>query len=130
MKPFHLLPLGEIRLRPPSSFASIYDMMNIYGSLKDDPAKMARLICACIGMCWDGDNQGPRPPVYPVAEAEPVAYGGRVMDWLAERGVSIFPLYGRGLEILTEMHGELPTVQEVEQEKDFSEARAQSTARS
>lgn len=130
MKPIDLPPLGEITLKPPSSFAAIYDTMNVYGSLKDDPAKMARLICACIGMCWDEENTGPRPPVYPVADAEPVAYGGRVMDWLASRGVSIFSLYGRGLEILTEMHGELPTAQEVEKEKDFSEARALSTARS
>ena len=130
MKPIDLPPLGEISLRPPASFAAIYDVMNVYGALRGDNAKMARLICACIGLCWDEDNPGPRPPVYAVAEADPVAYGGVMMDWLASKMVNILPIYGRGIAILTEMHDELPTVPEVEREQDFSEARALSTVRS
>ena len=125
MEPINLEPLGTIQLEPPRSFAAVYDLVNVYGTLKDKPSKLARLCCAALGICWSDSNEGKRPPDYPLAEGDPVAYGGDVMHWLAKQRVDLGPIYEQGNSLIVQVYGCLPSNAESEVAKDFSVVSAE-----
>tara|TARA_R110000824_G_scaffold24941_4_gene87315 strand:- start:8601 stop:8981 length:381 start_codon:yes stop_codon:yes gene_type:complete len=124
MEPINLPPLGQIQVRQPKSFAAVYDVMNVYWNITGQPNKMGRLICAALGMCWSDENEGKKPPRYNVAECDPVAYGGEMMDWLANQQTPVDAIYRLGQGFILEMAKMLPSGEEVEAEKDFTEVGA------
>ena len=125
MEPINLPPLGQIQLEPPRSFAAVYDLVNVYGTLKDKPSKLARLCCAALGICWASTNEGKRPPEYDLSEGDPVAYGGVVMHWLAKQKVDLAPVYEGGIGLIGKVYDCLPSSGEVEAAKDFSVVSAE-----
>ncbi len=125
MEPINLPPLGQIQLEPPRSFAAVYDLVHVFGTVKDKPSKLARLACAALGICWGSSNTGKRPPEYDLSEGDPVAYGGAVMHWLAKQKVDLEPIYGGGIEIIGNVYQSLPSAGEVEAAKDFSVVSAE-----
>ena len=124
MEPINLPPLGQIQIQRPKSFAAVYDLMNCYHNSLDQPNKIGRLVCAAVGMCWSEDNEGKKPPRYNIAACDPIAYGGEIMDWLAKQQTPVEPIYLLGHNFISEVAKMLPSNDEVEQAKDFSEVGA------
>jgi len=124
MEPINLPPLGQIQLRHPKSFAAVYDLTNAFYNEYRHPHKLGRIVCAAVGMCWSDENEGKGPPRYNLAECDPIAYGGVVMDWLANKGVHANLVFDLGAAFITEVEKKLPSGEEVEAEKDFIEVGA------
>lgn len=139
MEPITLEPLGDITLVPPTSYAAVYDIMTVWGTIEyrtvrgDEPdgVKMGRLLWAGIGLCWPGRGGGePCPPKYKVETADPVSYGAEVMEWLVSRQVHLAGPYPRIQEILACVFDFVPSAGAVEEQKDFSDAGARLIATS
>ena len=138
MEPITLEPLGEITLVPPTSYAAVYDILTVWGALEKraangdvDGVKMGRLLFAGIGLCWPGRGGGePCPPRYRIEDADPVTYGALVMEWLVNKRVALAQPYPRLQEILLAVFNFVPSADQVEEQKDFSDAGALSIATS
>lgn len=121
MEAFDLGNFGTIPATRPRSFAAINDLCAEWTD-NSSRAKMARLCAAAIGLCWDRDEKPNGPPRYNVAVAEPIAYGGVVLDWLAAKNVPLSKVYKVGSELILQVAETLPLETEVTETEDFSEA--------
>ena len=142
MEPITLEPLGDITLVPPTSYAAVYDIMTVWGTIENqiragidvNGVKMGRLLWAGIGLCWPGRGGGePCPPKYKVESADPVSYGADVMEWLVSRRVPLSAAagpYPRIQQILAGIFDFVPSAVAVEEHKDFSDAGARLIATS
>ena len=139
LEPILLEPLGEITLVPPTSYAAVYDIMTVWGTIETqaraginvDGVKMGRLLWAGIGLCWPGRGGGePCPPRYKVETADPVSYGAEVMEWLVIKRVHLAGPYPRIQQILAGIFDFVPSAVAVEEHKDFSDAGARLIATS
>jgi hypothetical protein len=115
--------LGEVAVAKPRSFAAINDLCAEWTDTASR-AKLARLCGAAVGICWDYDVQPKGPPRYSVEAAEPVAYGGAVIDWLYSKDISPALVYPAGRELVEWLFGHIPTEAEVTEAEDFSEGES------
>ena len=113
--------LGSVAVIPPSSFAVISDLCSEYND-KASRAKLARLCAAAIGVCWDRSKSEKRPPVYDFTAADPIGYGGAVIDWLHGFDVSISTIFNVGGSLIVQLFERIPLESEVTETEDFSEA--------
>ena len=120
MEAFDLGRYGIVTATQPRSFAAINDLAAEW-SETSSRAKLARLCAAAIGMCWDRDEQPESPPRYNVAVADPIAYGGVVLDWLYAKKVPLTPVYKAGSDLILQLAEVIPSEQEVSAAEDFSD---------
>ena len=113
--------LGSVAVVPPSSFAIISDLCSEYND-KASRAKLARLCAAAIGVCWDRSKNDKRPPVYDFTAADPIGYGGAVIDWLHGFDVSISTIFNVGGSLIVQLFERIPLESEVTEAEDFTEA--------
>lgn len=121
MQSIDLGKLGAVAVVKPQSFAAINDLCAEWVDVAGR-AKLARLCAAAVGICWDHDKTNKGPPRYSVEAADPVAYGGAVMDWMYRREISPALIYPAGRELVDWLFGHIPTEAEVSEAEDFSEA--------
>ena len=92
----NLPPFGKIQLENPR-MSTIYDIVSTWTT---DPstAHVGRLSAAAIGVCAVNGL-----PKYDSDQARPIAYGGRVMDALLDKGVPPALIVEKGMEVLTKL---------------------------
>jgi hypothetical protein len=108
--------LGVVRLERPRSFAAINDLVSSWGAGLSR-AHLARVCAAAVGICY------PDAPRYPVDSGDPVAYGGRVFDFLLAKGVTPARVYEVGPALILEVSRLMPTEAEVVEAEDFTGPR-------
>tara|TARA_Y100000401_G_C8293611_1_gene210112 strand:+ start:385 stop:771 length:387 start_codon:yes stop_codon:yes gene_type:complete len=123
MKPIELGKLGSVQVSQPGSFAVVSDLCAEWNE-NASRAKLARLCAAAIGVCWSTSNEGKKPPRYDFTAADPIGYGGAVLDWLFAFGVPMSSVYEAGGALISELFKMIPTEQEVEQAENFTEPEA------
>lgn len=121
MQSIELGKLGAVAVTRPRSYAAINDLCAEWVDTAGR-AKLARLCAAAVGMCWDHDKADKSPPRYSVEAADPVAYGGAVLDWLYRYKVSPALVYPAGRELVEWLFGHIPTESEVAEVEDFTDA--------
>ena len=121
MDSIELGKLGSVAVLKPRSFAAINDLCSEWTDTASR-AKLARLCGAAVGICWDFDKHPKGPPAYAIEAADPVAYGGAVIDWLYARDISPALVYPAGRELIEWLFGEIPTEAEVADAEVFSDA--------
>ena len=127
MEAFDMGTLGTVKAVQPRSFAAINDLCAEW-SEASSRARLARLCAAAIGMCWDRDDKPKAPARYNVAVADPIAYGGVVLDWVYAQKVPVSLVYAAGSALVLELVDVIPSETEVAKTEDFSEAEpAEST---
>ena len=124
MEAIELGKLGTVQVSQPGSFAVVSALCAEWNE-KATRAKLARLCAAAIGVCWDKTNEGRSPPRYDFVAADPVGYGGTVLDWLFQFGVPMSIVYDAGGGLITELFGMIPTESEVEAAENFTEPEAE-----
>lgn len=112
-----LKKLGKHNIVAPSSMATCWDFISIWGS---DPnrAQLARLCAGAIGVCVD---HAKCLPAYRVLDGDPIAYGHAIMDRLLSNGVLPGEVYNMGVECLIEMTKQIPTQEQVEETANFTQ---------
>ena len=120
MEPVTLGKLGTVRVVQPASFAVISDLCAEWNE-NASRAKLARLCAAAVGACWDRQGNTTNPPRYDVTAADPVGYGGRVLDWLHGQAVPMSTVYDVGGNLIGQLFQAIPTEVEVTAVEDFSE---------
>ena len=113
IKTITLAPLGELEIVPPRP-SVIYDIISEW-SAAPSRAHMGRLTAAAIGASC------PRAgfPRYDSGKAEPIAYGGRVLDHLLAASVDPNDIVIQGMARLSELAPQLVTRSEVTEKEDF-----------
>ncbi len=124
MKAIELGKLGTVRVETPGSFAIVSDLCAEWNE-NASRAKLARLCAASIGVCWGKDNTGKSPPRYDFTAADPVGYGGAVLDWLHAFNVPMSTVYEAGGKLIGELFAMIPTESEVQKAEDFTEPEAE-----
>ena len=123
MESITLEPIGEIKVRRPRSFAAVYDLaLSTHGLLT---GQLTRLAAAAIGICWSDENETKRPPDYPLAQGDPLAYGGVMLHWLAVRKVPIHEINDCGHKLISWAWEGLPKTNHLEAAEDFSVVSAE-----
>ena len=84
-KEIELKGLGCVKLAPPNSFVAITDLIMIDRTSKANPAILARVCAALLGICWAKDNKL-NAPKYDLTSADILGYGVIMMDWLLRDG--------------------------------------------
>lgn len=92
----NLPPFGKIQLINPK-MSIIYDIVSTW-STQPSTAHVGRLAAAAIGVCAVN-----KLPKYDTDQARPIAYGGKVMDVLLDKGVAPALIVEKGMEILTKL---------------------------
>ena len=120
MEAITLGKLGAVEVTKPRSFSVVSDLCAEWNETATR-AKLARLCAAAIGVCWDRDNNDKSPPVYDTTAADPIGYGGVVLDWLHAQRAPMSEVYQSGGAIMSELFGMIPTEDEVLQAENFTE---------
>ena len=105
--------LGDVHLIAPKSFVTINDLISEYGANQENRARLARLSAAILGVLWDHDKNKLHPPLYDVASADVIRYGGEVLEWLIVRKVVLPDLYSKTLPLFVELWELMPKEEEV-----------------
>jgi hypothetical protein len=124
MTEIELGKLGAVAVIKPRSFAAINDLCSEWTDTASR-AKLARLCGAAVGVCWDFAKHPKGPPRYAIEAADPVAYGGAVIDWLYAKDISPALVYPAGRELIEWLFGHIPTEIEVAEAEDFSEGESE-----
>jgi hypothetical protein len=82
---------------------------------------LARLCAAAIGLCWDRDDAPQGPPRYNLAVADPIAYGGVVLDWCYQKKVPLNQVYQVGSDLVLQLAAIIPNEAEVKGAEDFTD---------
>ena len=117
-KTIELAPLGAAAILPPPP-SVIYDIVSEW-SASPSRAHIGRLTAAAIGVSAWRSIQG--MPRYDVASAKPIAYGGRVLDFLFAKGVDPNDIVVVGMQLLGELAPQLIRREEVQEKEDFISA--------
>ena len=120
MEAIKLGKLGSVECVQPQSFSVVSDLCAEWNETATR-AKLARLCAAAIGVCWDRKNNDQSPPLYDTTAADPIGYGGVVLDWLYKQGAPMSTVYEAGGVIMGTLFGTIPTEEEVEQAENFIE---------
>ena len=120
MENIELGKLGSIQVVQPGSFAVVSDLCAEWNETASR-AKLARLCAASIGVCWDRNADQEKPPRYDMTAADPIGYGGVVLDWLHARKIPMSSVYQAGGVLIGELFRLIPTEAEVERVEDFIE---------
>ena len=128
MDSIELGKLGTVQCVQPASFSVVSDLCAEWNETATR-AKLARLCAAAIGVCWDRNKNTKRPPFYDTTAADPIGYGGVVLDWLYKEGAAMSTVYEAGGSLMSHLFGTIPTEKEVLKAEDFTEpGSAQQTA--
>ena len=117
-KTIELSPLGAAAIQPPPP-SVIYDIVSEW-SASPSRAHIGRLTAAAIGVSAWRSIQG--MPRYDVSSAKPIAYGGRVLDFLFSKGVDPNDIVVIGMQLLGELAPQLIRREEVQEKEDFISA--------
>ena len=109
--------LGEVIFRAPSSFAPAQDLVSCYAG-NENRAQVMRICAASLGAAWDPGAKA-KPPPYPIESGDPVAYGGRVVDWLYQHKVPQARVVKAGHAVLLALFALIPSEPEVAATEDF-----------
>lgn len=123
MESITLEPIGEIKVKRPRSFAAVYDLVLSTHGL--NTGQRTRLAAAAIGICWSDENETKRPPDYPLAQGDPLAYGGVMLHWLTVRKVAFTDLNENGHRLINWAWEGLPKTNHLEEAEDFSVVSAE-----
>jgi hypothetical protein len=118
---FELAHFGTVSAVQPRSFAAINDLAAEW-SETSSRAKLARLCAAAIGLCWDHEETPDGPPRYNLAVADPIAYGGVILDWVYKKRIPLTQIYQVGSDLVLQLAAVIPNESEVAEAEDFSEA--------
>jgi len=110
-----LHPFGELSVVKPNLAAAL-DIVATWG---DNPsrAQIGRLCAAAMGICCPSVHL----PGYSMIDCHPIAYGGRCLERLLNKGVAASDIYSFGAEIINFMAEQLPLEKEVQAAEDFTE---------
>ena len=120
MEAITLGKLGTVEVVQPLSFSVVSDLCAEWNETATR-AKLARLCAAAIGVCWDRNKNAKRPPLYDTTAADPIGYGGVVLDWLYKEGAAMSTVYEAGGALMSVLFGVIPTEDEVLKAEDFTE---------
>ena len=112
--------LGSVQCVQPASFSVVSDLCAEWNETATR-AKLARLCAAAIGVCWDRKGNDKKPPLYDTTAADPIGYGGGVLDWLYKEGAAMSTVYEAGGVLMSHLFGAIPTEIEVLKAEDFTE---------
>jgi hypothetical protein len=117
-KSITLAPMGAAEIVPPPP-SVVYDIVSEW-SASPSRAHIGRLTAAAIGVsAW---RSVPGMPRYDVSSAKPIAYGGRVLDFLFAQGVDPNEIVVHGMQLLGELAPQLIRREEVQEKEDFTSA--------
>ena len=120
MEAIKLGKLGTVQCVQPASFSVVSDLCAEWNETATR-AKLARLCAAAIGVCWDRKKNEKNPPIYDTTAADPIGYGGVVLDWLYTQGAPMSSVYEAGGILMSHLFGTIPTEDEVTKAEDFTE---------
>lgn len=120
METIKLGKLGTVQCVQPASFSVVSDLCAEWNETATR-AKLARLCAAAIGVCWDRKANDKKPPIYDTTAADPIGYGGVVLDWLYQQGAPMSAVYEGGGVLMSHLFGTIPTEAEVVQAENFTE---------
>ena len=120
MEAIELGKLGTGQCGQPASCSVVSDLCAEWNETATR-AKLARLCAAAIGVCWDRKGNDKKPPLYDTTAADPIGYGGVVLDWLYKEGAAMSPVYEAGGVLMSHLFGAIRTEIEVLKAEDFTE---------
>tara|TARA_R100000329_G_scaffold145157_1_gene130440 strand:+ start:303 stop:725 length:423 start_codon:yes stop_codon:yes gene_type:complete len=115
---FEIDKIGEVYLKPPRSFITIHDVITEYRNNSTNFARLSRINAALLGVCWDHEKNKKHPPIYDVSEANVIAYGGQMLEWLIVRKVNLPKFFSEFGPVFTEVWGLMPKEDEVAKAAD------------
>jgi len=123
------LPFIPTRFRINSAYWKAFG--RVVGEDDDDQAAMniddvVAVFSACIGLCWVGPASWPS---FRSAGRDAVDFGEGVMHFLLEDGHTQKDIIECGRALREIIRDSLPTVEEVEEQADFSEAQGEGSTK-
>jgi len=98
----------------PASTCAIWDIFYIV-SMNPNRAQLGRIFAALIGLTLKNSTV----PKYSLSDCDPIAYGGKVQEWLIKNKISPVETLTVGTEILTYIQDHFVTSKEVEGAENF-----------
>ena len=123
MDAINIKPIGDVVCIEPGNWCSIADLSTAWVRRHDgiEEIMKTRICAAAIGIVWSPDNDL-KVPVYDWRKGEIIAYGAAIQDILMRNRVTVSDIMMAGVAAFRSLQSLIPTVEEVEDTTDFSEA--------
>lgn len=110
--------LGKFEKQIPivADLATCLEFSLVWGDVSEDPAGLIRMCAAAIGVCLDSESMLPK---YRPERTTILTYGRKVLERLLEKNVPVQDIYHTGSQVLVAMSEKVPSMQDVEEKKDF-----------
>ena len=124
MECLNIKRIGDVAISEPSNWCSIADLSMAWmkSSGDNEDIRRVRLCSAAIGIVWNKSNTV-KIPEYDWKRGNIWLYGATVQDLLMRHGVQISDIMMSGISAFKWIQELMPSVEEVEETTDFSEAQ-------